>query len=608
MDLSKLSTEDLLALQAGDLSKVSTAGLKVLQAAAPAPRRTLAPEDTPGIGETLLVGAGRTFDRVGKGMQQLYYGAKQHFDGPDTTSLITGRNASQRELDKLRETASEEDRLYQPLREARPWATGIGEAAPAMVLPAGGAPTLLGNMLRMGAAGAIPGALEYGSLGERAQRAAIGGVAGAAVPALAAGARTGWSLIEPHLAAGRSAIAGRTLNRVAGDNAAAVRTRLANAQPIVPGSMPTAAQVAESGGIAALERMAASADPEAFAQRGMEQAHARVNALRTIAGQPGQLDQALARRQAIGRQAYGRAMTDGVDAGMGDALRPQIATLLERDEIQAAMAEARSLARSEGLNLGDDLGSVQGLQYLKQALDDRIAELPPRATNRLRVWSQTSADLRSVLDEITPSLRQADRVYARLSREPNRMQVGQALLDAAQPALADFGGLGAENGARYATAMRNADATAARALGRPRATMADVLSPEQVNTANAVAADLARRANAQNLGRGVGSNTFQNLAMQNIAEQSGLPRLTGALMGLPGISRATAWAYRETDRQVREQLAEAMLNPQRAAELMQRADQRWMQENPVIRRVLEQTALRGAATPALGGALMAQQP
>ena len=34
-----------------------------------------APVDDPGFLGTTLIGAGRTFDRVGKGMQQLYHGA-----------------------------------------------------------------------------------------------------------------------------------------------------------------------------------------------------------------------------------------------------------------------------------------------------------------------------------------------------------------------------------------------------------------------------------------------------------------------------------------------------------------------------------------------------
>ena len=52
-----------------------------------APKPTLAPEDTPGIGETLLIGAGRTFDRVGKGMQQLYYGATNNNTGTPSQAV-----------------------------------------------------------------------------------------------------------------------------------------------------------------------------------------------------------------------------------------------------------------------------------------------------------------------------------------------------------------------------------------------------------------------------------------------------------------------------------------------------------------------------------------
>lgn len=554
------------------------AAYKLARGQKPAPRE-LSAEDTPGFGETVLIGAGRMFDRIGKGTQQLYYGA-------------TGND---KELEALKARADADDEAYKPLKAARPWATGLGEALPSMALPGGGAATIGGNMLRMGAAGALPGLLEYGSATERGMRAAIGGAAGAAVPFGAAAFKTGKALIEPLFERGRQNIAGRVLNRVAGDQAGAVQQRLANARPIIPGSNPTAAEVAESGGIAALQRAAAGANPEAYTQRGMEQASARLGALRSIAGQPGQLDDALARRSAVGNLAYGRARAAGVDDGMADALKPQIASLLERDEIQAAIAEARSLAKSEGINLSDNLGSVQGLQYLKQALDDRIADLPPKAANKFRVWSKTSADLKSVLEDIAPDLRQADRIYARMSREPNRMQVGQALLDTAQPALADFGALGSESGAQFARAMRNADAVASRATGLKGATAESVLSPQQWALAQNVAQDLARKSNAQNLGRGVGSNTFQNFAMQNVLEQSGLPRtVQGGLLNVPGVSGATQWLYRETDQKVKDALADALLNPQKAAQLMQKADQRWLKEHPQVRQALEQAAMRPA--------------
>jgi len=71
--------------------------------------------------------------------------------------------------------------------------------------------------------------------------------------------------------------------------------------------MPTAAEVAESGGIGALQRSAAAAFPEPYTQRGLEQNAARVQALRGVAGDEASLAAAeLARKtgtQPLYRQA-----------------------------------------------------------------------------------------------------------------------------------------------------------------------------------------------------------------------------------------------------------------------------------------------------------------
>ena len=104
-----------------------------------------APVEDPGVGQSMLIGAGRTFDRIGKGMEQIYYGA-------------TGQSDKQAALKKQ---AEDDNGIYGRLQEKRPFATGFGEAAPSMILPAGGSATLIGNVGRMMAAGAIPEALQY---------------------------------------------------------------------------------------------------------------------------------------------------------------------------------------------------------------------------------------------------------------------------------------------------------------------------------------------------------------------------------------------------------------------------------------------------------------
>ena len=107
-------------------------------------------------GDAALIGAGKSATRIGQGMQQGFYN-------------LTGNEEA---LAKLKADVDEENRLYKPLAEAHPIATAIGEALPSFAVPgAGGLRSIL-------ASGAIPGALEYGTAGERAGRAALG-VAGA---------------------------------------------------------------------------------------------------------------------------------------------------------------------------------------------------------------------------------------------------------------------------------------------------------------------------------------------------------------------------------------------------------------------------------------------
>lgn len=98
--------------------------------------------------EAALIGAGKTFTRLGQGAQQGFY-------------ALTGNDKAAADL-KAR--VEEENRLYAPLAAQRPIATAIGEGAPAIPLgPVG-----------MGVAAAA----EYGTPQERALRGAGGFVGG----------------------------------------------------------------------------------------------------------------------------------------------------------------------------------------------------------------------------------------------------------------------------------------------------------------------------------------------------------------------------------------------------------------------------------------------
>lgn len=583
MDLSKLSDSDLMALKAGDLTKVSDAGLSILRQQNEAAKPK--PED-PGALWSTVIGAGRTTDRVIKGVQQAYY-------------TLTGNDAA---AEDLKRRAADDDAAYKPLQEARPYSTGLGEAVPSMLIPAGGSATLVGNAARMAAAGAIPGALEYGTLGERADRAKTGAIAGALVPVGVAGARTLKAAVEPMYQSGREAILSRVLNRAAGDDAANVISKLKGAAELVPGSAPTAAQVAENGGIAGLERAAAQADPQAYATRAMQQSAARAAALDAVAKTPQELEAAIAARGQAVKPLYEQAASTMVPN------TPEIAGLLQRMPNEAVSTASRIAKVQSGapinVNPATPIYTGRELDLLKKGLDDVIGTTGQKGIGK--VEGAALADLQSGylshLDANMPGYQQARDLFAKMSGPINEMQVAQALRNKVAPALRDYGARTGETAAKYAEALKNSEPLVEKATGLTGKTVEDVVTPKAMKTFTAVAEDLARKTNAENIGRGVGSDTFQKLAMNNIMARAGMPApLTEAILGVPGVATAAKAIYPQANEKMAQELAQALLDPRKAAELMQKTSPKILANNPRLRNALAQSLMRPslAAAPVL---------
>lgn len=542
--------------------------------------KQFAPDD-PGAIMSALIGAGWTFDRVVKGMQQIYHGAK----------------GDEKALADLKTNADEEQRLYEPLSHKHPIATAIGETLPAMAIPVGGTAGLAATAGKLALSGALPGALEYGSAGDRAKRGAMGAagaVAGgvvvpkvveAAVKGVPAIGRAVRAAVEPLTEKGRATIAGRTLANAAGDEAQTVAQRLAQAGELVPGSAPTAAQVAENGGIAALERSVSAAQPAEFTRRGMEQAAARTGAIRTVAGDESARAAAVAAREAATKDLYAQAK------GANYTMDEQLQRLLQTPAMQQAMAKAKTLAENNqrpfafevaghdvmaGLGNRGSNGSTQitgqGLQDLKMAIDSMLAD---PASGYAGAAGNAVKGLRGQLlnwmESRNPAFKQARTTYSDMSKPIGQMDVGQELLKAIEPALNDFGGLARETGNKYATALRNADQTAVKATKFKGTGMRDLMTPDQMGSLEGVASDLARKANAQDLGRGTGSDTFQKLALSNIAERSGAPGVVGPALDFPGVSKVAKFLYREPEEKIQSLIAKSLLEPKSAAQLMEDA-------------------------------------
>lgn len=465
-------------------------------------------------------------------------------------------------------------------------AAGAGAALGAKGVQAAGryalaAPATLAGALTQGSLGAVQAGLQPVATGEdRVTNATLGAIGGAAVPVAGMAFKGAKAVAEPLYEGGRQQILARALRSAAGDNAGAVTQRLANARQLVPGSAPTAAEVADSGGVAALQRAAAAVDPEAYATRAAQQNEARVAALQTLAGDGGKKAALTEIRDEGADEMYAAARRLGVNKAMAKALKPQIDNLMQRMP-SGVLERAKELARISGESM-DDAGSVNGLHWMKTAVDDMLSSGRSTGIGKQteRALTQFKSDLLSVVDELSPVYGQARRSFQEMSSLPNQMEVASTIASKATDPLT--GNLKPQAFARALT-----DDTAAAATGFNKATLANTMEPDKLALLQAIKDDLARSVKARDLGRGAGSDTVQKLAMTNLMERSGIP--TGAL-NLPLVGRVGNWAYEAADERMKQELAKALLNPRDTAKIMEKGV-----PNAAVRRLA--LALRASGTP-----------
>lgn len=144
---------------------------------------------------------------------------------------------------------------------------------------------LVNALLRMGG-GAAQGGTQAAMVNP--EDAGTGALVGGVIPGVAQvagyGGRTLKALTQPFYDKGQNQIIGNLLRNAAAGNADDVASRMLNAKPLVPGSNPTAGQVSNNAGIAALERTAEAIDPTAYAANRTAQAQARNVALEGLKG------------------------------------------------------------------------------------------------------------------------------------------------------------------------------------------------------------------------------------------------------------------------------------------------------------------------------------
>jgi len=582
--LDELSRALIAADKAGDVQAAKILAGEITRMRTPKASER-GPDPTDGMSgfDKFAAGMGKAMVDTARGVGQVAAGVADFVAPRQLTlsNLVTGEKPVSR-VEQMRRDVAESRRLDAPLMNTGAGLAGniVGNVAPmvaaAPLMPA--AATIRGGA----AIGSLMGAIQPSvSTGETVGNTLLGGAAGAAVPAAVRGYQAARSAAEPFYEGGRNAIVGRALNRAAGADAPAVAQRLREASApfvgpsqgvprtvmgeYVPGSIPTVGQAAGNPGVSALERAAVATNPEAtnaVSQTMQAQNAARVGVLDDMAGRTsGARDFFGASRDATANQMYANARANGLQP-LSQQQQAIVGDLMQRPAVQDALAQARRLAANEGLALDDPAGSVAGLDYVRRALADQVAGAQG---NERRILEGVMQRLTGVMDQISPDLRAARETFAGMSRPLNQMDVAQDLAQRTVNPLT-----GNLQPAAYARSLT--DATAARATGFPGATLENTMAPAQMNALNSILLDVQRANAAQTVGRGVGSDTVQKLAYTNMLDQAGVPTFLrnfapAQLLGNIG-SRGADLAYGRANRELANRLAEVMLDPEQAAQLM----------------------------------------
>ena len=458
-------------------------------------------------------------------------------------------------------------------------ASEIAMLAPSAAIPGGG---VFPAAQRAYTSGLLSALYEPSDVYGREKSGALGAVGSLVGESIPYAVGTATRALEPLFESGRTNVISRALQRVVGENAPGVASQLESTRSGVPGVQYTASEAApSSGGLAAMQRWAEQANPESYFQRRAENVGARRMALQDIAGSDAQKAAALGMRESVTKPMYEEAMQMSVP--VDDSLRE----LFKRPSMRNALSQAQTIAAEQGTPIPADLikaieaGEIpaeisgQGLHWLKIGLDSLRDEaktsLSKAQQNALKGTVNAFEEWRG---QNIPKYAEAQEAFRDLSKPIARMDVGQSLYERLAPSLSDFGPVTRERAESFAGALRDADYTAQRATGFKGARFADIMKQSDQDTYSAIASDLSRQAESAGAGRGIGSNTFQNLAMQSLAERAGFP---GTIIGKTMHAPLIDVAYTRAEQAMQRELADILLNPKKTAAMLRR------QPGPLLR-------------------------
>jgi hypothetical protein len=489
-----------------------------------------------------------TVKRMNLGLQDLGFDTDSKMFG---AGKITGEIAG---------TAGAGGALGNGVARAAPLLTRLGASAPAI---ANTVSTLASNGMRAGnltgkaaMAARVAGGAASGGAGAAMidpKNAGTGALIGGALPPVlkGIGATAGYtgkvlkSVVQPFTSAGQKDIAGGIIRKFAQGGPTAL-----NSTEIVPGSLPTLAEATGNAGLAGLQRGARAVNQNAFVAREQANAAARNAVFDEAAGDAGKLDYFRASRADAAGDLYSSALAGDASANMTPYLKGQITQLLKRPSIDEASRVAQKWAIERGEKPAM-AGSLQALHDVKTALDDKIAAaVRDNQGGQVKALEGTKAKLLDVMEKLSPGYKEARVTYAEMSKPISALESLQKLK------LSDA------QGNMTLSKVKNGIEGLNRAREAPGIHPAKSIDPGQMGALQSIHDDLLRQSNLS-LGKAAGSDTFQNIATDNVLG-SLLPGKAGQfVVGKAGhlLGQVGRLAYSGPNEAIRAQLLDMMLDP-----------------------------------------------
>jgi hypothetical protein len=604
MDLTKLSDDDLMALQVGDLSKVSDSGLSIISGDTtieqPKPFKKLTRQEaikeitTSPRPEQMQIGSASDFGRqLGLTGRAAITGALSlPTMGADALTglinTIAGRQVMQPSSQGLQSLMTQlgvpnpqtpQERVVQDITSA-----GFGVAGPASI--ASKMPSTVQDFftksLGTQAAAATGGALASGAARE-SDVGPVGQTLGALIGSIGAGgatgagpilARTAKEVVRPFTQAGREVITGNVLRNLATDAEQAIKSA-ETYSPKIGGYTPTTAQATRDLGLIGAESGIKGLDVTGgrFATQAMEANQAQMAILNRLAKDDDVLKSALKKRDEVTSPLREEAFANSTVTP--DTFQSAIALTVNKtiDDILASPVGKRQTVISVLKDAQDDVARAtspaelyeirKDLRAKAQGLLDKSESGGPTSGAYRAAKPQLESVIRAVDDAIeagATGYKDYLAKYAASSKGIERLEAaqqfkGKVLSTTPDPSrLNDY------------------------LISQPAFTRAIRAAEKDTNLSSTQLAVLKRV--AEDLDSGVlpratkpaGSDTFKNMSTANV-----IGGLIGKQMfgdvppALQKIAAPMNWLYNGTDDAIRELLVNAMLDPKLAASLMKKA-------------------------------------